>query len=283
MAAASFVCPWLIRPLQLREFPDTGQGLGSAFGVTVINNSLIAQIRTDLNRIDIFRFEVCPSTSVPLLQMVCVLELPPVTPTTAVTCFRSAMEWVPTSRQYKRSRSSRGYHVPFYSSTVGTIGLRLCYYVASGYSPTCTMTISMAGLLSAIRTGVPNIPWVDWGPSITHFSNEDLLTTAGPFWIVCLSPLTVRNYGFMSVGHIESMAEGMSSWQSRARPMAVPTKVHGTHWVENEVETYLRHCDIIANDLYLDKGGCFVADREWIVHTQLYDVRIFLVYILLGA
>ena len=259
------------------------QGLGSASGVTVINSSLIALINTDLNRIDIYRCEVCPSTSVPLLQMVCVLELPPVTPTTAITCSLSAMEWVPTSRQYKQSRSSRGHHVPFYSSAVGTIGLRLRYYVASRDSPECTMIISMAGLLSAIRTGVPNIPWVDWGPSITHFSKDALSLTLGPFWVVCLSPLTVRDYGSMCVGRIQSMAEYMSSWKSCARPMAFSTKVHGTHWVENEVETYLRHRDILANDLYLDKGGCFVADREWIVHIQSYGVRGFLVCILLGA
>jgi hypothetical protein len=222
---------------------------------------------------DIYRCEVCASTSVPLLQTVCVLELPPVTPTTSFTCSRSAMEWVPTSKQYKRSRSSRGYHVPFYSSTVGTIGLRLRYCVASGGSPTCTMIINVAGLLSAIRTGVPNIPWVDWGPSITHFSKEDLSATLGPFWVVRLSPLTVRNYGFMCVGHNESMAERMSPWQSQARPGLISTKVYGTHWVENQVETYLRHRDVIANDLYLDKGGCFLADREWIVRIKWHEVR----------
>ena len=230
------VCEWpqqalfdlgLCRPLQLREFSDMPQGPESTF--VVIDSSLIALIRTELNRIDIYRCEVYPSTSVPLLQTVCVLELPPVTPTTFVTCFRSAMEWVTTSRQYKQSRSSRGYHVPFYSSTVGTIGLHLSYYVASGDSPECTMIIGMAGLLSAIRTGVPNIPWVDWGPSITHFSQECLSATLGPFWIVRLSPLTVRKYEFMWVGHNESMAEGMSSWQSWARPMVFSTKVHGTH------------------------------------------------------
>ena len=257
------------------------QGLGFAFGV--IDSSLIALIKMDLNRIDIYRCEVHPSTNVPLLQTVCVLELPPVIPTTSVKCFRSAMEWVPTSRQYKQSRSSRGYHVPFYSSTVGTIGLRLCYYVASGTSLEYTMIISMAGLLSAIRTGVPNIPWVDWGPSITHFSKEDLSATLGPFWIVCLSPLTVRNYELLCVGHNESMAESMSSWQSRARPAVPSTTIYGEPWVENQVETYLRHRDIIANGLYLDKGGCFLADREWMVHMQLYEVRGSLVYILLGT
>ena len=256
------------------------QGPESTF--VVIDSNLIALIRTELNRVEIYRCDVYPSTNVPLLQMVCVLELPPVAPTTSFTCSRSDMEWVPTSKQYKRTRSSRGYHVPFYSSIVGTIGLRLRYCMASRDSPTCTIIISMAGLLSAIRTGVPNIPWVDWGPSITHFSKEDLSVTLGPFWIVCLSPLTVRNYGSMCVGHIESVAEGTSSWQSWALPVVFSTKIYGTHWVENQVGTHLRHRDI-TNDLYLEKGGYFLADGEWIVRIKWHEVRVFLVYILLGA
>jgi len=140
------------------------------------------------------------------------------------------------------------------------------------------MTISIAGLLSIIRTGVHNIPWVDWGPSITHFSQEDFLLfitvgpTIGPFWIAGLSPLTVRDYGLMCMGDIESMAEDMSSWQSRPRPVKFSTKVHGPHWVGNQVETYLPYRYIVANDLHVDNGGFVLTDREWIVRIG-YGVR----------
>jgi len=273
------------RSLQLREFPDMRQGSESSF--MVIDSNLIALIRVELNRIEIYRLEVCPSASVPLLQTVCHLELPPVTSVTTVTLIFSAMEWVPTSRHYKWSRSSRGYHNPFYSSTVGTIGLLFHYRVATGYSLKCTMIISIAGLLSVIRTGVRDIPWVDWGPSITRFSQEGPSVTVdptlGPFWIIGLSPLTVRDYGLMCMGDIESMAEDMSSWQSRPRPVAFSTKVYGTHWVGNQIETYLPYRDIVANDLHVDYyRGLVLADREWIVRI-VREVRGFCVSILLGV
>ena len=254
------------------------QGTGAAF--IVIDSSLIALIREKLNRIEIYRLEVYPSPSVPLLQTVCFLELPPVTPITSVTWLFSATEWVPTSRHYKQSRSSREYHIPFYSSTVGTIGLRLHYRVASLYSFKYTMIISIVGLLSAIRTGVHNIPWVDWGPSITHYFREDLSRTAGPFWIMGLSPLTVRGYGLICMGYIESMAEDMSSLQSRSQPVVFSTKVCGKHWVENQVETHLPYRDIVANDLHVDVDGFVLADREWIV-CMGDEVRGFCVYKLL--
>ena len=134
------------------------------------------------------------------------------------------------------------------------------------------MIISIAGLISAIRTGVHNIPWVDWGPSITHFFREDLSRTAGPFWVVGFSPLTVRIYGPMCMGHIESMAEDKSSSQPRPRPVVFSTKVCGKHWVENQVETHLPYRDIVANDLHVDGFGAVLADREWIVCMK-YEVR----------
>jgi len=272
------------RPLQLREFPDTHQGSGSSF--MVIDSNLIALIRVGLNRIEIYRLEICLSASVPLLKMVCLLELPPVTPTTSVTCISSAMEWVPTSRHYKRSRSSRGYHIPFYSSTVGTIALILRYRPASaGYSFKCTMTVSIAGLHSVIRTGVHNIPWVDWGPSITCFTQEVLLmaigSTVGPFWIVGLSPLTVRDFGPICMGNIESTAEDMSSWQSQPWPIASYTDVP-SYWEEGQAETHLPYRDIVVNDLHLNDGDHVLADREWIVRIG-YEVRGFCLCALLGV
>ena len=244
---------------------------GAEDTLAVIDSSLIALRREKLNRIEIYKLEVCPSTSV-LLQTVCSLELPPVAPTTSVTWFFFEMEWVPTSRHYKRSRSSRGYHNPFYSSAAGTIGLRLHYRVTSAYSFKYTMITSIVGLISAVRTGVHNIPWVDWGPSITHFFREDLSRTAGPFWVVGFSPLTVRIYGPMCMGHIESMAEDKSSSQPRPRPVVFSTKVCGKHWVENQVETHLPYRDIVANDLHVDGFGAVLADREWIVCMK-YEVR----------
>ena len=250
--------------------------LGSQSAFVVIDRSSIALIREGLNRIEVYRLEACPSASAPLLQMMCLLGLPPVTSTTSVTSLLPFMEWVPTSRHYKWSRSSRGYYIPFYSSAVGTIRLLLYYHMASGYSLRCPMAISVAGLLSVIRTGVYDIPRVDWGPSITYFYQEDLpltvVPTIGPFSIAGLSPLTVRDYGLMCMGDIESMAEDMSPWQSRPRPVEFSTKVHGPHWVGNHVETYLPYRYIIANDLHVDNGGFVQTDREWIVRIG-YGVR----------
>ena len=268
--------------LQLRDFSDVHPGTEAPF--VIIDSSLVALIREKLNRLEIYRLEVCPSTGVPLLRTVCLLELPSVTPITSVSWRFSAMEWVPTSRHYKRSRSSRGYHVPFYSSKVGTMGLLLHYRMASGYSRQCTMILSIAGLLSAIHTRVHYIPWEDWGPSITHFFQGNLSVTVGPtvgpFWIAGLSPLRVRDYGLICKRYIESMAEDMSSWQSRPRPKMFSTKVYGEHWVEHQVETYLPYRDIIANDLHIDSFGFVLADREWIVRIG-FEVHGFCVCILL--
>ena len=259
---------------------------GSESSFMVIDNNLIALIRVELNRIEVYRLEVCPPASVPLLQTVCFLELPPVTSTTTVSLIFSAMEWVPTSRHYKRSRSSRGYHIPFYSSTVGTIGLLLHYRVESeGYSFKCTMTISIAGLHSVIRMGVHNILWVDWGPSITRFSQENLSVTmgptVGPFWIVGLSPLTVRDFGPICMGNIESMAEDMSSWQSRPWPVVSSTKVY-CYWEEDQAETHLPYRVIVVNDLHLNDYDFVLADREWIVCIGGSGVRGFCLCALLG-
>jgi len=274
------------KSLQLRDIPDMCSNTKASF--VVIDSSLIAVIREKLNRLEIYRLEVHPS--IPLLQMVCLLELPSVTPITSVSWCFSAMEWVPTSRHYKRSRSSesRGYHIPFYSSKVGTMGLLLHYRVGSGYSCQCTMIISIAGLLSAIHTRVHYIPWEEWGPSITHVFQGNLPVTVGPtigpFWIAGLSLLRVRDYGLICKGNIESMAEDMSSWQSRPRPMVFSTKVYGEHWVEYQVETCLPHRDIVANDLHIDfyKSVTVLADREWIVHIgSAARVRGFCVCILL--
>jgi len=250
----------------LRELPDMRQGSRSSF--MAIDSNLIALTREELNRIEVYRLEICPSASVPLLQTVCFLELPPVTSNTAVGLICKDMEWVPTSRHYKRSRSSRRYHIPFYSSTVGTIGLLLHYRVERRGSFKCTMAISIAGLHSVIRTGVHNIPWVNWGPSITRFSHDDMFVTIGPtfgpFWIVGRSPLTVRDFGPICMGNIGSMAEDMSSWQSQPWPVVSSTKVCG-FWEGDQAETHLPYRDIVVKDLHLNDYDFVVADREWIV------------------
>src|SRR5579863_1196973 len=91
------------RSLQLREFSDMRRGTESAF--VVIDSNLIALVREKLNRIEIYRLEVSPSAGVPLSETVCLLELPPVTSITSVIWGFHTMEWVPTSKNYKRSRS----------------------------------------------------------------------------------------------------------------------------------------------------------------------------------
>jgi hypothetical protein len=227
----------------------------------VIDSNLIGLIKEEMNRLEICRLETSPPS--PRLQTACFLELPPLMTVTSIDLYGAIKEWVPTSRQYTQCRSSRGHHIPFYSPTVGTIALTLHYHTARGFSSLYRMIISVAGLLSVIRTGVRNIPWVDWGPSSTHLFETTLLNAAGPFWITGFSPLVFRDYGLMRTRYTQSMAEDTSSLQSR--PSVFSTQVFDRHGGPNNIETYLPYRDIVANHLNFRRFNRVMADREWIV------------------
>jgi len=142
------------------------------------------------------------------------------------------------------------------------------------------MIISVEALLSATRSGVRSVPWVDWGPSGTHLLEGNPLRPAGPFWVVSLSPLVVRQYDLRCTRYTHSMARGMIS--SKARPQVFSLKgpgVFGKCREEYRIETSLSYRDLVANDPSFCRISQITADREWVVRTAHVGVRRFFVYI----
>ena len=167
------------------------------------------------------RLEVCKldiTSPDPCLQTICFLELPPLIPRVFVLSFRIFAEWVPTSKNYARSRSSRS-HSHFYSSTVRTITLLLDYCIPwdpYGGPYNYALIIGIEALLHTIRTGVRNVPWADWGPSSTHLFKRILLCPAGPFWVTGRLPLVLHQYYPQRTRYNQLMPEDTSS--SRTGP-----------------------------------------------------------------
>lgn len=155
-------------------------------------------MKDSANRLEICKLEI--TSPAPCLQTICFLELPRLTSgNISVVLSELHMEWVPTSEDYVRSRSSRGHHLPFYSSTVSSIELLLGYEYR--YSPQnlhisyeYTMIINVKAIRSVIRSGLHNVPWEDWGPSGTHVFERTWLKPAGPFWIRGAARPVVRQY-----------------------------------------------------------------------------------------
>jgi hypothetical protein len=201
----------------------------------------------------------------------CFLDLPPLTSEASCVLSMAIKEWVPTSKHHARSSSSRKHHVPFCSSTVGTITLLLDYRTYSkdvGRPVRYTIIISVAAILSVIRatSGVCNVPWKDWGPSATRIFELETasLKPVGPFWIMGLSPLVVRDYDLLRTRCTQSTTEDTSSSHPQP-PVSSSTEVFGEHWEAGSVETHLPYRDIVANDLDLRHFPWIMADREWVV------------------
>jgi hypothetical protein len=229
-----------------------------------------------MNRLEICKLEINPPG--PCLQTVCFLELPRLTSGVTVFLNEVLTEWVPTSKDYARCQER---HVPFYSSRVGTIALLLDYRTKwereTFPNPNRrTVVVSVEGLLSAIRTGAHNVPWVDWGPSSTHIYQRTLLRPAGPFWITDLSPLVVRQFGLPHMRAAQSIAEDTSQtgWELYCS-MASFSDFRGICF-----QTNLPYRDIMANDLNFNHFRHIVANREWVVGTERTPVRGFYVCVL---
>jgi hypothetical protein len=230
-----------------------------------------------MNRLEICKLEINPPG--PCLQTVCFLELPPLTPGVIVVLSEVLTEWVPTSKDYAQ-RSCRERHVPFYSSRVGTIALRLDYRTQweKVFIPNPrTMFVSVEGLLSAIRTGVHNVPWVDWGPSSTHICQDTPPRPAGPFWITDISPLVVRQFGLPHMRVAQSIAEDTS--QTGPEVYCSMATLSEEFW-DDSIQTNLPYRDIMANDLNFSHFQLVVANREWVVGITWTQVRGFYVYVL---
>lgn len=257
--------------LKLRSLSDRWTPLwGGAPKLAVIDDNLIALIKDSANSLEICKLEVTASSG-PRLRTICFLDLPPLTSEASCVVSMAIKEWVPTSKHHAPSSSSRKHHIPFYSSTVSTIALRLDYRTYSkgvGYPFRCALVISVAAILSVIRAtnSVCNVPWKDWGPSGTRISElgTTLLKPVGPFWIMDLSPLVVRDYDILRTRCTQSTTEGTPSSHSQP-PVSSSTEVFGEHWEAGSVETHLPYRDVVANDLDFRHFPWIMADREWVV------------------
>jgi len=185
---------------------------------------------------------------------------------------------VPSSISYTRTRSSRRYHLPFYSSAIGTIAIHFEYLPGVGCPSSYALIVSAAGLVSAIPTDVRNVPWEDWGPSSTHLfkMSSTRLISLGPFWITDYrSPPVVRQYDLQHTRYIQSIAGIKSLLQSR--PPIVDSETF-----QYDIETHLpyREVTIKGKDPHASPASEIVANREWFVEITYPDeVRRFFVHI----
>jgi len=249
------------------------------FKALVTDDNVFVLTKDRGNRLEVFKVEIAPHD--PCLRTICFLELPPLMPGISVFVSRICAEWVPTSKNYARTRSSRASHDHFYSSTVGTIALFLDYRTSWTDRPSYVdpyryaLIIDVEALIYTIRTGVRSVPWADWGPSSTHLFERTLLCPAGPSWIIGISSLVLRQYYPRRMRYTQPMPEDTSS-SSR---VFSPTEVSDNFWDGYSIETNLPYRDVLMDDLNLGHRH-IVADREWVVGIEMTWVREFCVYTL---
>ena len=241
---------------KLRRAPETTSRNGRLTAVS-LNGSLVCLIDDCENRLEICKLDLDP---VPRLQTMCFLELPPLAPDTSHHLSETYTKWVPTSKSYVRTKSSRVHHLPFYTSTISTIALRFYYQLKGEHTNSYALIISVAALVSAIPTNLRNVPWEDWGPSCTHLFKTAIpqLTSLGPFWITH-GPESVRQYDLRRMGYTRPKAGDKSSLQSRP-PVVDPTNIF-----QCDIETHLPYRDVMIQNEDLYKSSYIVADREWVV------------------
>jgi len=252
-----------------------------------INSSLVLLVDDYENRLEICKLELNP---VPLarLETLCFLELPP-SPSTSISFSGFITEWVPTSKSYARTRSSRGYHLPFYSSAIGTIALRFQYQLLPGVIPiedadsvseSYALIISVAALISVIPTDSDarnvTVPWEDWGPSSTHLYKMApmQLTSVGPFWIPDFQSLVVRQYDLRRT-HYTQLMPGTRTTSLRQSWSPIDSR----RIFHRDIETYLPYRDVMMETKDLYQSASIVADREWVVGVRQALVRGFFAHI----
>lgn len=232
-----------------------------------INCNLIALTGDRENSLEICKLDTASPS--PCLQTLCFLELPLLMPNAFLYPLTDHTEWVPTSTSYAQSRSSREYHLPFFSSAIGLIKLGLMYQTREGLSwldRSYAMIISVHALLSAIHTDACNVPWEDWGPSSTHVFETKTRTIrylipVGPFLITNPSSLVVRHYDPWHTHYTQSTAEDLSLSQARVLPF-ISAEVF-----QHNIETNLPYRDVVMDEISLYGRAYIVADREWVVRV----------------
>lgn len=250
----------------------------------VINPDLIAQLVSgdDSDK----GLEICElEYDLVQLQTVCFLRLPQFPrPVDAIPKISFIKEWVQTSEHHAAESQpaslERHGHVPFRSSSLGTINILLDYVAptskrAEGDSRRYVMIISVAAINSAILSGGRReVPWEDWGPAGTHiFPLEEGATLpmpAGPFWITNFLPLEVRDYDSLRMQYLRSTKEDSSS-SSSSRSVYSPTRLAAELGEGDEIETHLPYRSFTAKEPKLGNFDKAVADREWIVTISSVD------------
>ncbi len=193
-------------------------------------------VEDNTNSVEICRLEFTPPDV--RIKTVCFLELPPLKQNAFLSVSRTEKEWVSTSKHHPRPDSVRRRPVPFRSSKVGSIRFALDYHILSegAYSNyPYTMVVSVAELLSNVRTDRRSVPWTDWGPACTRiFPRQRQMfppRPAGPSWI--------NHYS------------------------------QGEQWVGGAVETCLPYRDFIIHNLHFNSPQQVIADREWLVDVSV--------------
>ncbi|KAH9070653.1 hypothetical protein EDB83DRAFT_2673929 [Lactarius deliciosus] len=246
--------------------------------LVAIDNDLIAVVEDNTNFVEICRLELTPPDF--RMETVCFLEMPPLKPNAFLSVSWTEKEWVSTLKHHPRSDPVRRRPAPFRSSKVSNIRFSLDYHIHSDNvyrDYPYTMVLSVAELLTNIRTDRRPVPWADWGPSRTRIfpRPEDTFppSPAGPFWISHYSPLTKRDYDFLRARCPPSVTTKSSSSSSLSTPVFSKSKVEGEQWVGGAVETSLPYRDYIIPNLHFNSSQQVVADREWLVDISVRETE----------
>ena len=256
----------------------------------VINPNLIAQLVSGDDSDEGLEISELEYDSVQL-RTVCFLRLPqfprPVDATPEVSFIK---EWVQTSEHSQPASSERHRHVPFRSSSLGTINIFLDYVAPTskgveGDSRKYVMIVSVAAIISAILSdGRREVAWEDWGPAGTHiFPLEEgamLPMSAGPFWIANFLPLEVRDYDSLRTQYLRSTKEDSDTSSSSSRSVYSSTRLAAELGEGDEIETHLPYRSFTAKEPKLPSFDKAVADREWIVTISSVVRHVLSIYII---
>ncbi|KAH9041300.1 hypothetical protein EDB85DRAFT_1470175 [Lactarius pseudohatsudake] len=238
-------------------------GLPGAPKPTVIDSNFVLLIRESINTLEIHKLEL--TSSPPRMQTVCSLELPPLNAGASIFSSMFSKEWIAPSERCAGSQFPRR-RLPFRSSRIDTMTLRLSYRTpeTGNRRSEYAFIFSVAALLSVAHSGVRKVSWENWGPLGTRILpyTDNVPAPAGPFWIICVSPLIVHDYNPLRAVHIPSIAENPSP--QSGLPIFASTKVVGKHWKSGEVETRLPYREFASKDTSLHPSD-IVGEREWIV------------------
>ncbi|KAI9444491.1 hypothetical protein H4582DRAFT_1909261 [Lactarius indigo] len=242
--------------------------------LVAIDNDLIAVVEDNTNCIEICKLELTPPDFG--MKSVCFLEMPPLKSNAFLSVSWTEKEWVSTLKHHPKSDPARRRPAPFRSSKVGNIRFSLDYHIHSENvyrDYPYTMVLSVADLLTNIRTDRRPVPWAEWGPGRTRIfprlKHRLPPSPAGPLWINHYSPLTKRDFHSLRARCPPSVTTKTSPSLSLTPPVFSTSKVEGEQWVGGAVETCLPYRDYIIPNLHFNSSQQVAADREWLVDISV--------------